>query len=72
VQHLKEIFGKYGEIESATIKQKPEGTTQPNIAFVCFKTPDSAANAKAYEHGNIYEAKKLIVTHYEIPERLRW
>ena len=35
---------------------------------MCFKSPDSAANARARFHGYTLEGKQLFVTNYELPE----
>jgi polyadenylate-binding protein len=47
-QELREYFGKFGEIESVKIFSKQEG--EAVYAFVCFKNPDNAAQAKANLH----------------------
>jgi len=73
-QNLQEIFGQYGQIESIKIIQprQEEGAQSATKlgprAFVCFKQPDSAANARAALHQRSYEGRNLYVTNYELPE----
>jgi len=43
-----------------------EGAAQ--YAFVCYKSPDSATNAKAKLHGSNLDGKQLQISHYEIKE----
>ena len=71
-QQLREIFQVYGEIESIKIIKalNDDGSEKPagSRAFVCFKQPDSAANARASVHNQSCEGKTLFVTNYELPE----
>jgi len=46
---LKNLFSQFGEIESVKILPTTEGQNASR-AFVCFKTPDSAAQARARLH----------------------
>ena len=64
---LKNLFGTFGEIESVRILPVQEGQTSSR-AFVCFKQPDFAANARSNLHNQIIEGKHLFVTNYELPE----
>lgn len=41
---LRTTFGQYGTIEK--IRLEPKGKAGNSFAFVCYKTPDSAASAK--------------------------
>lgn len=43
-KNLEELFGRYGEIESVKLFPK-EG--EAVYAFVCFKLPEAASNAKS-------------------------
>lgn len=46
-EDLQKMFGQYGDIESIKLFKKEQGHP---YAFVCFKQPDSAANAKNALH----------------------
>ena len=59
---LKNLFGQFGEIESCKI------LLDNKSAFVCFKTPDCALNAKEKMHEFDINGKKLYVNHYEMKE----
>lgn len=64
---LKRLFEQFGETESVKILPTQDG--QPSSrAFVCFKQPDSAANARARLHSYTIDGKPLFVTNYELPE----
>jgi polyadenylate-binding protein len=64
---LKELFEQFGETEKGGIKiQKPNSNNV--FAFVCFKTPDSAAMAKQTLHNHNIDGKTLMINHYEIKE----
>jgi len=66
-EKLKELFERFGETEKGGIKiQKPN--TNNVFAFVCFKTPDSAAMAKQTLHNHNVDGKTLMINHYEIKE----
>lgn len=71
-QQLREVFQGFGEIESIKIIKavNEDGSEKPagSRAFVCFKQPDSAANARARLHGQPIEGKTLYVNNYELPE----
>lgn len=64
---LKNLFSQFGEIESVKILPTTEGQNASR-AFVCFKTPDSAAQARARLHQQTIDSKQLFVTNYELPE----
>jgi len=64
---LKEYFERYGETERGGIKIQKTNTNNV-FAFVCFKSPDSAASAKQHLHNQNVEGKTLIINHYEIKE----
>jgi RNA recognition motif-containing protein len=72
-KNLSEIFGHFGEIESIKIIEAREDGA-PGVpksgprAFVCFKTPDAAAIARASLHGRKIDNRNLFVTNYELPE----
>jgi polyadenylate-binding protein len=67
-ENLKNLFSAHGEIESVKMIAAQDG--QPSQrAFVCFKSPDSAAQARAQLHtSQPIEGKVLYVTNYELPE----
>jgi polyadenylate-binding protein len=64
---LKNLFSQFGDIESVKILPTTEGQVASR-AFVCFKTPDSAAQARARLHQQTIDSKQLFVTNYELPE----
>jgi RNA recognition motif-containing protein len=64
---LKEYFERYGETERGGIKIQKTNTNNV-FAFVCFKSPDSAASAKQHLHNQTVDGKTLIINHYEIKE----
>lgn len=41
---LKELFGKFGEIESATVQRDDKGNLK-DYGYVCFKDPENAEEA---------------------------
>ena len=63
--HLKDIFGQYGEIENLRMERSKLGKV---YCLVCFKSPDSAANAKQALNHQLYENMLLIINYYEIKE----
>lgn len=66
-ENLRELFQPFGEIES--IKIFPSTDNVPTSrAFVCYKTPDSASNARIGRHNYNIDGKLLYVTNYELPE----
>ena len=69
-ENLRELFGKFGVIESIKIsKSKPEENKQFGArAFVCFQSPDSAQQARANLHQQNIDGRQLYVTNYELPE----
>ena len=73
-KNLEDIFAPFGPIESIKIiqpRQEEGGQGQSKVgprAFVCFKQPDSAANARAALHQRSFEGRNLYVTNYELPE----
>jgi RNA recognition motif-containing protein len=64
-QQLEELFGKYGEIENIKLFPK-EG--EAIYAFVCFKNPEKASQAKAELNQTTFNGKQLYINHYEIKE----
>lgn len=62
---LRAYFEKYGEIESIKLLPK-EGDAL--YAFVCYKSPDSAALAKQQLHQQTFNNKQLYINHYELKE----
>ena len=50
------------------MSQDPQGRAFPLSAFVCYTSPDVAAQARARFHGMPIGDKTLIVTNYELPE----
>ena len=61
---LRQLFAKYGEIES--LKMHPPGEGVKKLyAFVCFKKPDEASSAK---EALTINDKALTINHYEIKE----
>jgi len=66
-EKLKEFFERYGETERGGIKIQKTNTNNV-FAFVCFKSPDSAASAKQHLHNQNVEGKTLMINHYEIKE----
>ena len=63
---LKQQFSQFGQIEK--IRLEPKGKSGNSFAFVCYKTPDSAASAKQMLHNQTFDGKALIINHYEIKE----
>jgi polyadenylate-binding protein len=64
-EQLEELFGKYGEIENIKLFPK-EGESL--YAFVCFKNPEKASQAKAELNQTTFNGKQLYINHYEIKE----
>lgn len=62
---LRQVFGKYGEIEQIRVDKSSNGYC---FAFVCYKVPDSAAQAKQSLNRSTFEGKTLLINHYEIKE----
>ena len=67
-EKLKEYFERYGEIERGGIRIEKKANSNNVFAFVCFKSPDSAASAKQHLHNQNVDGKTLMVNHYEIKE----
>lgn len=65
-EDLKQHFGRFGEIESIKLFNSKEG--EAVYAFVCFKNPDQATQAKMALHQQTYNGKQLYINHYEIKE----
>lgn len=63
--HIAQLFGKYGEIESIRIDKSANGH---KFAFVCFKDPAEAAEAKQQLVGSVFDNKTLIINNYQIKE----
>lgn len=66
-EDLRKVFGEYGETEKGGIKIQRSNTNNV-FAFVCFKSPDSAASAKQNLHNATIEGKTMMINHYEIKE----
>jgi hypothetical protein len=64
---MRNIFSIFGEIESIRILPVQQGQLYSR-AFVCFKQPDQASNARASVHNQLHDGKHLFVTNYELPE----
>lgn len=62
---IKTLFEQFGAIEKIRLEKGKAGNA---FAFVCFKTPDSAAAAKQTLHNTTYDGKALMINHYEIKE----
>jgi len=62
---LAEIFSKFGEIESKKLIRNPNGSS---YAFVCYKQPDSANDARNQLAQQPFDGKTLQITNYEIKE----
>lgn len=66
-EELEEYFKQFGEIENIKLCSKEgEGVV---YAFVCFKQPDQANNAKAGAHSSLFQGRPLHVNFYEIKEQ---
>jgi len=63
---LEQQFERFGAIENIRLENK-NNSGNP-FAFVCFKTPDSAASAKQTLHNQTFGDKVLMINHYEIKE----
>ncbi len=64
-EQLKEFFQQIGEIESVKIFSK-DG--EALYAFVCYKNPEHAAQAKSRLNQQTFNGKMLYINHYEIKE----
>jgi polyadenylate-binding protein len=64
-EQLEELFGRFGEIENVKLFPKDNEVI---YAFVCFKNPEKATQAKAELHNYNLNGKQLYVSHYEIKE----
>jgi len=62
---LTEVFSKFGDIES---KKLIAGRNGANYAFICFKQPDHAMEAKNVLSKQPFDGKPLQITNYEIKE----
>ena len=72
-EKLFELFAECGEIESIKIieaqnEDGQNGRPQGVRAFICYKQPDSAAQARVRFHNQNLDGKSLYVTNYELPE----
>lgn len=65
-EQVKEFFYTYGEIES--IKLFPPNGPPFTHAFVCYKQPEFAVNAKKDCANRAFNGKTLYVSNYEIKE----
>lgn len=52
-------------IESIRLDKSANGNV---FAFVCFKNPDDAAQAKINLNGMTFDGRSIIINHYEIKE----
>ena len=64
-EQLEELFGKYGEIENIKLFSKENEAV---YAFVCFKNPEKASQAKNELNQTTFNGKQLYINHYEIKE----
>lgn len=64
-EQLQQLFERYGIIESIKVFPK-EG--EALYAFVCFKSPESAAKAMAELNASSFNGKQIFINHYEIKE----
>lgn len=67
-KEVREQFGKFGELENVRIEGRKEGGVGNQYAFVCFKQPDSCAQAKQALSNTQVDGKVLIINNYEIKE----
>ena len=65
-QDLMNLFAKFGEIES--LKLFPAKDNKQPFAFVCFKTPDQASQAKTTLSTHQIDNHPLYINHYEIKQ----
>ena len=65
-QDLRNLFGNFGEIES--IKLFENAQNQKTHAFVCYKSPECAANAKQQLANQTFNGRNLYINNYEIKE----
>ena len=63
---LLSLFAKFGEIES--LKLFPAKDQKQPFAFVCFKTPDQASQAKTTLSTHQIDNHPLYINHYEIKQ----
>lgn len=63
--NLRDLFKQCGEIEKIRLDKGKAGNA---YAFICYKQPDAAANAKNTLSNQTYGDKVLIINHYEIKE----
>lgn len=63
--NLRDLFKQCGEIEKIRLDKGKAGNA---YAFICYKQPDAAANAKQTLSNQTYGDKVLIINHYEIKE----
>lgn len=59
------MFSYYGEIERVRLQKTKTGLC---FAFICFKEPDCAAQAKQNLHKQTFDDKVMFINHYEIKE----
>jgi polyadenylate-binding protein len=62
---LHDLFSQYGEIENIRMEKTKFGQC---FAFICYKEPDQASNAKQNLNGQNFEDKVMVINHYEIKE----
>lgn len=58
------MFKQFGEIERIRLEKKGNNA----FAFVCFKEPAAAAQAKQTLHNHTIEGKALMINYYEIKQ----
>lgn len=64
-EQLHDLFSQFGEIENIKLEKTKFGSC---FSFICYKDPESAANAKANLSNQTFDDKTLIINHYEIKE----
>ncbi len=65
-EDLRALFAKFGEVES--LKLFPAKDNKQPFAFVCFKTPDQASQAKTTLSTHQIDNHPLYINHYEIKQ----
>jgi polyadenylate-binding protein len=66
---IKDLFGRFGEIESVRLFPKSEGKNP--YCFVCFQRPDHASKAKDELNNYEFMGRTLTINYYEIKEQRR-
>jgi polyadenylate-binding protein len=65
-QDLMDTFSRFGEIESLKMNKNNDGKNV--YAFVCYKSPESAAQAKANLQNFNLNGRHIFINNYEIKE----